>query len=293
MCAYENTRKILAHHGLAPSKTRGQNFLVHSGTAESIVSAAGFDPDDHVVEVGVGIGALTLPLAAQVTGVTGIEIDKGLVHYLESEQILPPNVTLLHADILKTDITRLASTHDRKLKIIANLPYSISNPFLFHMLAGRMNIDQIVVMLQKEVADRLTAAPGGKDYGIPTVLFGCCAHIEKLLTVGPAQFHPRPKVDSQVIRITFLDTGDTDELFPLFTTIVRAAFHKRRKTLLNNLSSSRAVLDVVQPRPDRPKDFIAEILVRGGLDPAVRAEAVRVGQFQDIARLLSPPEKQG
>ena len=290
MCAYQNTRKILAEHGLAPSKSRGQNFLVRSSTAEAIVSAAAFAPDDHVIEVGVGIGALTIPLASRIARVTGIEIDRGLVHYLESEQILPANVKLLHADVLKTDFSELASEHGGRLKIIANLPYSISNPFLFHLLDFREHLDQLVVMLQKEVADRLRSGPGGKEYGIPSVLFGCCARIEKLLTVGPSQFHPKPKVESQVIRISFLDDFDPVVPFSSFTAIVRAAFHKRRKTLLNNLSSSQAVLEMIHSRPGNPKEIINELLEGAGLDPGARAEVVRVDQFLQIARLFTSPD---
>jgi 16S rRNA (adenine1518-N6/adenine1519-N6)-dimethyltransferase len=284
MCAYQNTRQILAKYDLAPAKSRGQNFLKHARTAESIVACADFSPADCVIEVGVGIGALTIPLAARVNRVIGIEVDRGLVRYLETERILPGNVQLLHQDVLKTDFHHLGSELGSQLKVIANLPYSISNPFLFRMLDFRSSIEQVVVMLQKEVADRLSAAHGSKEYGIPTVLFGCCARVEKLMRISPEEFHPRPKVESQLIRIHFHDSNHGAHYFACLQKLVRAAFNKRRKTLLNNLCSAQTVLDMITPRTTDPRGFISEIIHDAGLDPAVRAEAVDIDGFSRLAR---------
>lgn len=287
MSQYKSVKTTLAAHHLAPSKRLGQNFLVHRGAAEAIVTAAGFDTGDQVIEVGVGLGALTMPLAASVAEVIGIEIDRGLIRYHEQEQTLPGNVTLVHGDILRLDLTTLRGPDYGKLKMIANLPYSISNPFIFRIIEFREAIDQVTVMLQKEVADRLLAAPGTKAYGIPTVLLGCCARIETLLTLKPDQFHPRPKIDSQVIRIIFHDPQPDQDAFAALRQVVRAAFANRRKTILNNLLTS----PLGRRAGDRPgKDVDAERRTRLcravesiGQSPSIRGEILTIKQFQELA----------
>lgn len=191
---------FLARYGLAPSKRFGQNFLVNPRTAKRIVGLGGFSKTDHVVEVGVGFGALTSFLSEAAGTVTGIEIDKGLVAFHKAEQDLPENVTLLHGDVLKINFSELRTHKEEKLKIIANLPYSISNPFIFKLIDNSTYIDAVTVMLQKEVADRLTASPGSKNYGIPTIILGSIADVKHLITLKPPEFYPKPKIDSVVIK---------------------------------------------------------------------------------------------
>ncbi|BDD87175.1 16S rRNA (adenine(1518)-N(6)/adenine(1519)-N(6))-dimethyltransferase RsmA [Desulfofustis limnaeus] len=288
----KSVKSTLLEHHLAPSKRLGQNFLIHRATAESIVSAAGFSPADLVVEVGVGLGALTIPLAAMVNQVIGIELDQGLIRYHEQERILPTNVSLVHGDVLRIDLTHLADQAGQRLKIIANLPYSISNPFIFRIIEYRQVIDQVVVMLQKEVADRLSAAPNTKSYGIPTVLLGSCARIERLLILSPDHFHPRPKIDSQVIRITFLHDDPQPVPFDRLQQLVRAAFASRRKTLVNNLLASTLGLGEKKNSraslPEQRRQHILHALATLGLSPSIRGETLTVEQFQALTAALWP-----
>jgi len=193
----------LKQHKLDPKKRFGQNFLVNKNISEKIVKLAGINPDDTIIELGVGLGALTTHLAKSCKKVIGLEIDSGIIRYHKEEGSLPDNVTLLHQDILQADFSKLASEAGGRIKIIANLPYSISNPLLFKLTLHRDEMDWAVLMLQKEVAQRLAANMGTKDYGILTVRMAACASTQKLLDFGPQHFTPRPKVDSQVVRISF------------------------------------------------------------------------------------------
>jgi 16S rRNA (adenine1518-N6/adenine1519-N6)-dimethyltransferase len=282
MPPYDKTRKTLAEYGLAPSKSRGQNFLVNQQTAQRIVSAADFASDDHIVEVGVGLGALTIPLASSVTRVLGIEIDSGIIRYHQKENSLPDNVELYHEDILKTDLLAITQQLKRPLKILANLPYSISNPFLFKMIDNRSVIDQVVVMLQKEVCERLTASSGTKEYGIPTVLLSSCATISTLLNVNASEFHPKPKIDSQVIRIDFFKDDPLPCSFTALQKLVRSSFQNRRKTLLNNLRSAGFFKTGLSGDKTLIKDELRKVIQRAGLEPEMRAESITVIEFQRL-----------
>lgn len=279
--AYQRTRSILQREGLAPSKRLGQNFLIHRHTAERIVELAAPDPEDTVIEVGVGLGALTNPIAARVRRVIGVEADAGLVRWHREEQDLAANVELVHGDILKLDLAELAARAGGSLKIIANLPYSISSPFLFRLLDHRERVAWAVVMLQKEVAERMMAAPGSRDYGIPSVLFGGCATISPLLLVKPDEFHPRPKIDSLVIRIRFQPPPDPAAPpidWALLQKIVHSCFAQRRKTLRNGLAASGLVPD---------KKLLDDSIEKAGLDPSVRAEQLSFAQFAELTRCLA------
>ena len=248
-----------------------------------IIDLAGLQADDTVIEVGVGLGALTRPLSAVVARVIGLEADAGIVRMHEKEQDLPANVTLIHADVLKVDLAGLVEP-DRRLKIVANLPYSISSPFLFRLIDLAERMDSAVVMLQKEVAQRLMARPGTREYGVPTVLFAACAEVRPLLAVAPAEFHPRPKVDSLVVRIAFqpqparvTGLGSFDRA--LFTRIVHAVFGQRRKTLLNGLAGMV---------PGGDKTRLAERVRAAGIDPSTRAETLGLEDFVGLTRSLAP-----
>jgi 16S rRNA (adenine1518-N6/adenine1519-N6)-dimethyltransferase len=281
-----NTKTTLARFGLAPSKKRGQNFLVDPATAQAIVSAAGFEATDRIVEVGVGLGALTLPLAQTVREVIGIEIDRGIVEYHQKNGILPGNVKLIHQDILKTDFTMLQDSQSSRLKIITNLPYSISNPFIFRLIEHHELIDSVVMLLQKEVVDRLCAQPGTRAYGIPTVLLGSCATIDKLIRIDASQFHPKPKVDSQLIRITFNLSRSSAPTPAQLRVTVRSAFAARRKTLLNNLLASTALFQHSALDRTQRKELISAAIKAAGLRPETRAEMISVSTFENLARCL-------
>ena len=280
---YQRTRAILHQSKLAPSKRLGQNFLVHRHTAERIVELAAPGAEDIVIEVGVGLGALTNPIAALARQVIGIEADSGIVQWHRKENDLAANVELVHDDILKVDFNALAERCSAPLKFIANLPYSISSPFLFRLLEYRQLTAWAVVMLQKEVAERLMAHPGTKEYGIPSVLFAGCARIEPLLLVKPDEFHPRPKVDSLVIRIRFQPPPPGVAPLPpndwaLLNKIVHTCFAQRRKTLRNGLAAGGLVPD---------KNLLDQIIAQAGLAPSVRAEQLTYAQFAELTRALA------
>lgn len=291
MTAYGKTRTTLAQHKLAPKKKFGQNFLVHRHTAEAIVRAGEIHPEDIIVEVGVGLAALTLPLAQASLHVYGVEIDSGIVRFHEEEQDLPNNVTLIHQDILKADFSELAKRCGGRLKIMANLPYSISNPFIFKLIDNREYVDKATIMLQKEVADRLTAAPGSKDYGIPSVLLQSCATVKKLMALSPAEFHPQPKVDSVVIRIQFDPVPPAENSISpsavdqqLFQRIVKATFSQRRKTILNTLSGAGLFPEASTTNKADIKDLTEKTIISAGLSPLFRPEVLTLDAFYNLTK---------
>jgi 16S rRNA (adenine1518-N6/adenine1519-N6)-dimethyltransferase len=290
MTRYGDTRKSLREENLAPKKQLGQNFLVHKATAEAVASCGRIGADDIIIEVGVGLGALTQPIAEQAAQVIGLEIDSGIVRFHKEKNDLPDNVTLLHQDILKADFDELQQLSKGRLKIMANLPYSISNPFLFKLIEHQEKMDWATIMLQKEVADRLTASPGTKQYGIPTVMLKSCATVKSLLTLKPAEFHPRPKIDSVVVRIDFSDTDqinsrEYDRL--LFQKIVRAAFAQRRKTLLNTLTGGGFFRQIAQGDKKLEKQLTKDTIIQGKIAPGARAETLDLDNFIDLTQAFS------
>ncbi len=290
MTRYGNTKKSLREESLAPKKQLGQNFLVNKATANAVANCGRIAKDDIIIEVGVGLGALTQPIAEQAKEVIGLEIDSGLVRFHLEKKDLQDNVTLLHQDILKADFDDLYLRSQAKLKIMANLPYSISNPFLFTLIENRKKMDWATIMLQKEVADRLTAKPGTKQYGIPTVLLKSCATVESLLTLKPAEFHPRPKIDSVVVRINFNEptTQAPDSYdWPLFQKIVRASFSQRRKTLLNTLTAGGFFNEQAAGDKKMAKQLTKEAINSAEIAESLRAEVLDLEQFIDLSRSFS------
>jgi 16S rRNA (adenine1518-N6/adenine1519-N6)-dimethyltransferase len=279
-----NIKKTLHNRKLAPKKKLGQNFLVHRETAARIVQLADINENDTIVELGVGLGSLTAPLAEQADKVIGLEIDRGIIKWLQDEGGLADNVTLIHQDLLKADFKKLARDSGGRLKIIANLPYSISNPLLFKLIENRNIMEWAVLMLQKEVGLRLRAKSGTKEYGVLTVLLGCCADVETLMHLGPGQFHPRPKVDSVVTRIRFHPLPEKAAKLPpydekLLRKIVNAGFQKRRKTLVNGLATS--------PLLSFSKNQIIAVLKKTGLAPDIRPERLTTEDFIALSRELN------
>ena len=277
-------KKVLARNKLAPSKQRGQNFLVNPQTSEAIVHGAGVTRDDTIIELGVGLGSLTLPLAGKAGKIIGIEVDRGIIEWHEKQQILPDNVSLIHQDLMKYDFRELFEKTGKKLKIVANLPYSLSNPLLFRLLEYRDIMEYAVLMLQKEVGLRLAAGPGSKTYGVLSVLLSGYATVTKIMDVGPGQFHPRPKVDSVVVRIVFdPKTERAAQIVPhdyqLVKKLVNAAFQQRRKTLLNSLSSSRI--------PGTEKETLTKKLEISEIDPKIRPEMLKIEDFIRIANNIN------
>ncbi len=246
------------------------------------MAKAGITGEDTVLELGVGFGALTTPIAHVAKQVLGLELDAGIIKYHQEEKDLPSNVTVLHQDLLRADFKTLSGETGSRLKIMANLPYSITNPLLFKLIDCRDDVEWAVLMLQKEVGQRLTARVGTKEYGILTVLLGACASVEKLLDVGPGNFHPRPKVDSVVVKILFHPTPIRAKSLPmydfkLFRALVNAAFQQRRKTLLNALAAGQRFT----------KQRFVEALLSVGISPTVRAERLTTEDFVRLTRELS------
>ncbi len=287
MTRYQETRRSLDKHQLAPKKRFGQNFLVNRRTAQAIVLAGRVAPTDTIVEVGVGLGALTQPLAERAARVIGLEIDSGIIRFHEEEKDLPGNVTLLHQDILQADFKQLASQCGARLKIMANLPYSISNPFIFKLIDNRELVECATIMLQKEVANRLMAHPATKEYGVPSVLLQSCATTQKLMTLSPREFHPRPKIDSVVVRIVFdrqppqAHEGMPFD-FPLFQRLVRTTFNQRRKTILNSLSAANLLPADFSDDKTRIKPLLEEVIRQADLDPALRPEVLSLEDFHRL-----------
>jgi 16S rRNA (adenine1518-N6/adenine1519-N6)-dimethyltransferase len=283
MLSDKKIKTILQEQNLAPKKRFGQNFLINRNISAKIVRLADIQPEDTIIELGVGFGALTSHLATLCRNVIGLEIDSGIIRYHEKENSLPENVDLLHQDILAADFAELADKSGGRLKIMANLPYAISNPLLFRLTDYSDKIAWAVLMLQKEVAQRLTAKTGTKDYGILTVRMAACAAVEKLLDLGPQHFHPRPKVDSQVVKISFFPKPDRTAALPdydrtLFKRIVDAAFQQRRKTLINALSASNLF--------KADKKDLAAVLQKMGLDIKIRGERLSVEDFVILTNML-------
>ncbi len=287
MTRYGKTKEALDKHKLAPSKRFGQNFLVHQNTAEAIVHTAKVSAQDIIIEVGVGLGALTVPLARSAQHVYGLEIDSGIIAYHREENELPENVTLLHQDVLKTNFQKLKDQCGDRLKILANLPYSISNPFIFKLIENHDDIEWATIMLQKEVAERLMASPGTKEYGIPTILLQTCATIEKCMTLKPGEFHPRPKVDSVVIHLRFNPAPERTFNLPQYDTsllqkIVRAAFGNRRKTLLNTMHAADLFPSLSFSNKSELKKITEEVIVTTGISPKVRGEMLTLEDFVNL-----------
>lgn len=275
-----NIKKILAESALAPSKKLGQNFLVCPQTVEQLLNLAKLNTQDKVVELGVGLASLTKPLATRVQQVIGLEIDRGIIKYHQENHDLPLNVTIRHQDLLQQDFRKLAEELACPLKIMANLPYSISNPLLFKLLEVREEMDWAILMLQKEVGGRLTASPGSKEYGILSVLYNGCSKITPLLKVDPSKFHPQPKVDSVVVKIDFYPPPYPDRVLPDPTqlmNLVKAGFQQRRKTLVNALAGSKLALD---------KKNVSAALEKCDLSPRIRAEALSYQDFLHLALQL-------
>lgn len=280
----KSVKSVLASRKLTPKKKLGQNFLVNPRDAERIVDAAGITAGDTVIEVGVGLGAMTRYLAEKARQVIGIEIDSGIMELHRDENDLPKNVRLIHQDILKTDFTELAEQAEGPLKIVANLPYSISNPLLFKLIKHQESMAWAVLMLQKEVGQRLTASPATKEYGVLSVLLGASAGVHSLLKFGPNHFHPRPKVDSVVVRIDFASPPTHVASLPphdreLLRALVNTAFQQRRKTLRNALTGGGIL------KLDR--ETVLRILHQADIAPETRAERLTVSDYVRLTRCLS------
>jgi 16S rRNA (adenine1518-N6/adenine1519-N6)-dimethyltransferase len=268
-------RALLARHGLAARRSLGQNFLVDDARAERLVTLAGVDAGDSVLEIGTGLGILTRALARRGANVTSVEVDAGLVRALEAEKLLPPEVRLLPADALELDLAALLAELPAPRRVVANLPYSVAAPLLRRLLDLAPLLVDWSVMLQRDVAARLLAPVGSRDYGSLTVLHRLVAETRRCDDLAPGCFHPVPKVRSSFVRVSPrrpapLAPGELARV----EAAARAAFGTRRKTLANALRAA----GVAAP---------AEALAALGVDPRARAEALEPAVFVALARALA------
>jgi 16S rRNA (adenine1518-N6/adenine1519-N6)-dimethyltransferase len=237
------------------------------------------------VEIGAGIGVLTEGLAQNARKLIAVELDKNLVAILQDKLAGRENVEIHSGDIMKFDFNSVSNTYNSKIKVFGNVPYNISSPVIFRLLSFRSVIDGFILMLQKEVVERLVAVPNNKSYGIPSVLLQMFASLEKILDVPATCFYPQPKVESAVIRGTFFEEPAmklSGEAF--FTSLVKAAFAQRRKMLNNNLKNSSLLSDIEEEK-------IKEALVSAGIDGRRRAETLSVAEFGNLSNLLQDLEK--
>jgi 16S rRNA (adenine1518-N6/adenine1519-N6)-dimethyltransferase len=273
-------RLLLSEWNLRPKKQLGQNFLADPSTAKMIIARASLKSSDIVLEIGAGLGALTLPAARSVKQVYSVEKDNDLAHALGSELSRQKieNIVVINKDIFDVDIREIAGYEKENLVVIGNLPYNISSQVLFYLIDSRDVVDRAVLMFQKELAQRLLAKPGTKDYGRLSVMLQYFADIKRIASVSAHLFVPKPKVDSEVILIEFkkiIENPVADE--NVLSEIVKAAFGKRRKTLKNALGDSSLKKD---------SETINLILAEAGILPTRRAETLSVSEFVKLGNVF-------
>ncbi|ANU15759.1 16S rRNA (adenine(1518)-N(6)/adenine(1519)-N(6))-dimethyltransferase [Planococcus maritimus] len=279
------TQEIMAKHGLTFKKSLGQNFLIDPNILRKIVSQAGLTKDSAAIEIGPGIGALTEHLARDAGKVLAFEIDQRLLPVLADTLSPYDNVKVIHSDILKADVEQeikeeLADFED--IMVVANLPYYVTTPIILKLLLEKLPIRGLVVMLQKEVAERITAKPGTKAYGSLSIAIQYYTEAEFAMTVPKSVFMPQPNVDSAVIRMIkrpepIVQVIDED----FFFSVTRGSFVQRRKTILNNLQSA-------MPNGKAKKDLILQALDEAGIDPTRRGETLSIKEFGLLSDKLYP-----
>ena len=278
MTLYQEVRAAMRESGFRPKKRFGQNFLIHENVIESILRLLDLDGNDGVVEIGPGLGFLTRSLIQRAGQVWSVEVDNALAQWLrQSGWALEPRHRLIHGDILTVPLAQILPS--RKIKLVGNLPYSISTPVMFRIFDWHAHFSRLVLMVQKEVADRITSMPGTKDYGTLSVWCQVYGRVTEKISVSPQAFFPRPKVRSTVLKIELYDPPLIADagLVPL-RGLVRAAFGQRRKTLRNTLTGWLEL----------PRVEIDQLLLSCGIDPERRGETLSVDEFIKLAGRMSP-----
>ena len=274
----KNTIEVIQKYQFAFQKKFGQNFLIDPHVLDKIIGAAGVTKEDMVLEIGPGIGTMTQYLAEAAREVVAVEIDNNLIPILKETLAEYDNVTVINEDILKVDIRKLAEEHNggRPIKVVANLPYYITTPIIMGLFESNVPIDNITVMVQKEVADRMQVGPGSKDYGALSLAVQYYASPYIVANVPPNCFIPRPNVGSAVIRLTRYQEPPVQVKDPkLMFKLIRASFNQRRKTLQNGLNNS--------PEISFSKEEITKAIESLGVSPSVRGEALSLEQFAQLA----------
>lgn len=279
------TQEILKKYGFSFKKSLGQNFLIDPNILRNIVSHANLTKESAAIEIGPGIGALTEHLAREAGKVVAFEIDQRLLPVLDDTLSPYNNVEIIHGDILEANVLQMFEerlSDYKDVMVVANLPYYVTTPILLKLLMDRLPIRGMVVMMQKEVADRITASPGTKAYGSLSIAIQYYMKAEVAMTVPKAVFMPQPNVDSAVIKLTRHETPpvqviDEDFLFK----VSRGSFVQRRKTIINNLQSSL-------PNGKEKKELIVKALEKVGVNPTRRGETLSIEEFGRLADELYP-----
>jgi 16S rRNA (adenine1518-N6/adenine1519-N6)-dimethyltransferase len=279
---------LLRRHGLRPKKRLGQNFLVDRNTLEKIAGAAELIPTDAVLEIGPGLGALTRALAERARRVVAVEVDADLLPVLQETLAGLGNVQVVHADFLQLPLADFLAERfgESPLKVVANIPYYITSPILERLLETPSSIERILLLVQKEVADRLTAQPGSPEYGSLTLFARYHAEVEIVGRVSRHVFLPPPNVDSAILRLRIraeppVRAARPEQLFD----VIHAAFQQRRKTLLNALAGFGAL--------DVDKADAEAALRAAGIDPQRRGETLSLEEFARLAEAISSPKAEG
>jgi len=267
--------QLLKKMQLYAGKELGQNFLSNPGTAKMIIEKTGISNDTRVLEIGSGLGSLTIPIARVTSHVTAVEKDSRLIPLLQQEldNEKLKNVKIINKDVLDLDLHEIAK--DKKLVVIGNLPYNISSQILFRLVEKRSCIEKAFLMFQKELAKRIMAHPGGRDYSRLSVVAQYAAQVSFVTDIGPSSFFPKPAVDSTILKFNFFENGKfNQEQEKVLFNVIKAAFSKRRKTLRNSMTGGEF---------DFKKQFVVQALESAGIDGQRRAETLTVKEFESIA----------
>ena len=278
----QETHFIMNKYNITANKNFGQNFLIDENVVENIVMSSEVNKNDLVIEIGPGLGTLTSLLLEKAGKVICVELDKKMLEILNDRFSLYNNFELLHEDVLKVDLNSLIDLNLKKsnlikCKVVANLPYYITTPIIMKLLEEKLHLASITVMVQKEVALRLTDVPGGKDCGAITYTIHYYSNPKMILNVSKSSFIPAPKVDSAVIKLDILENNNfniTNE--KLFFQIIKYAFMQKRKTLLNSLTNSKIA----------SKETLEKMLLSLNLNPSIRAERLSIEDFVNISNYL-------
>lgn len=273
----KSIREILKEKNLAPRKSLGQNFLIDGNVLLKIVEAGSINPGNIVLEIGPGLGALTGFLLEQAGRVVAVEYDRGLFSILKERFQDADHLKLVNQDIMEADLFELLKGTEGEFKVVANLPYYITTPVIFKLVESGIDWERMVFLVQKEVAQRISARPGTKEYGAITVMLNFYGKVEKVGNVPRTVFYPEPEVDSAIVGIIPYRTQEVKTLYPRLSKIVQAVFQQRRKTILNALAST----DLFQS-----KDELSKFLGSKGIDPNRRGETLSVAEFRGLAEGL-------
>ncbi len=270
--------ELLKRAQLYAGKEMGQNFLSNPGTGEMIAARMGISSETKVLEIGPGLGALTIPIARRAGSVVAVEKDRRLIPLLqeELEQEEISNVQVINQNIMKTDFKEIAG--NEKLVVIGNLPYNISSQILFRLVKERSVIDKAFLMFQKELATRIIATPGGRDYSRLSAVVQYAAHVGFVADIKPSSFFPKPVVDSTILKFEFFDSPDMSEpMEDLLFAVIKAAFSKRRKTLRNSMTGGELGL---------ARELVTKALTSALIVPERRAETLSVTEFKELAKAV-------